>query len=82
MEQIDLSSGSFDHMNSILQEFNQKCNFGYIDLHNRDRIYFNTNIDKYIVDRMRGLTENKDCYFFSNMYFNGEFKFMFLNVII
>lgn len=82
VEQIDLSSGSFDHMNSILQEFNQKCNFGYIDLHNRDRIYFNTNIDKYIVNTMRGLTENKDCYFFSNMYFNGEFKFMFLNVII
>lgn len=78
-DKLTLEKKSFDEMNNILKIFNQTCKFGSIDLYENTKIYFETNIGN-TIKADRNISENTDCYFFSNQYFNGEFKIMFLNV--
>jgi len=77
---LNLLPESFKEMNYILNDFNQICKFGYWENSSgENKIYFDTQIGNEVVFK-RKLNQNNICYYFANKYFNGQFKFMFLNV--
>lgn len=84
-DKLNITKDSFTKMNKVLEKFNQKCKFGYIDLFengniNKKRIYFDTKLSNNLI-RIKNIKQENDCYFFSCNYNRDKFNFNFLNVI-